>query len=174
MEQHANTPPPRRDEATSLIPGIPMTIDLSQITLFRDLPADALTRLGMFARVRTFAPGHVLLRQGDLGDRLYFIVQGRVRLEHAPPTLPTRAQPLVLQEIGAGEVVGEAGLFEGQPSAVTAVAVQEVTVVQLSYVAVAVTALRCPEAVAPLRAARQRCERSATWTAPGVQYSPCA
>lgn len=138
-----------------------MTIDLSQINLFRDLPADALTRLGMFARVRAFTPGHVLLCQGDLGDRLYLIVQGQVRLEQAPPTMHDEVQPLVLAEVGPSEVVGEAGLFDGQPSAVTAVAVGEVTVVQLSYLAVAVTALQCPDVIAPLRAARQWRERSA-------------
>lgn len=124
--------------------------DLSQIELFQGLPADALPRLAIFGRKRTFTAGSVLMRQGDSGECLYAILTGRVRLEHRPLALPRDAAPEVLAEVGAGEVVGGLSLFERQASVTTAIAIDEVHVLQISYVAVALIVLHYPEVVTPL------------------------
>ena len=126
---------------------MPVSIDLSRIDLFRGLPEASLARLAMLGRARSFSPGSRLQCQGDTRDCLYVIVRGHVHLERA---LPGEARPSVLAELGPGAVVGGGGLLDGTPCPATAVAMDTVEALHVSYAAVALTLLQYPEASRPL------------------------
>jgi CRP/FNR family cyclic AMP-dependent transcriptional regulator len=75
--------------------------------LLTGLPGDAVGRLAGCARNVAFAPGQLLLTEGDPADALYLLRRGHVSLEvHAPGR-----GPLVIETIGPGEAVGWSWLF---------------------------------------------------------------
>ena len=59
------------------------------------------------AMLQEFSAGDVIFREGDIANRFYLIREGKVVLE-----APDRdRQPVVIQTIGAGEVLGWSWLF---------------------------------------------------------------
>jgi CRP/FNR family transcriptional regulator, cyclic AMP receptor protein len=103
-----------------------MTLDfsfaLSTISLFHAMPVTGLRALARQGRSRTFAPGDVLMRQGDQSDCLHIIVGGQVRVERSHPQI---LSPVVLAELGPGTVVGEMGVIDNLPRSATVTAVTE-------------------------------------------------
>jgi CRP/FNR family cyclic AMP-dependent transcriptional regulator len=69
---------------------------------FHGLDADLLAVLQRTARVRSFATGEMLLREGDPADAFFLVLHGKVALEYAGPSPVHR----ILQTIGRGEVLG--------------------------------------------------------------------
>ena len=91
---------------------------LERIALFRDLPRRELTWLGEACREREYPVGETLMRQGNGGGGLIFILDGRARVT-------TRAEDgaeRVLGVVEAGTALGEiAALDDGDsPISVTA------------------------------------------------------
>lgn len=79
------------------------------------------------ARVRrrlvSFAPGEVILRQGESAERFFIIKSGRVRLSR---DVDGGSQELA--EMGPGEVVGALGVIRGVPQQGTVVALARTSV----------------------------------------------
>jgi NTE family protein/lysophospholipid hydrolase len=72
--------------------------------------------------------GEILMRQGDPGDAMYIIVQGRVRFLVQSPDGIERS----VGEAGAGECVGEFALLTDDTRTATVCAVRDTDVVRLS------------------------------------------
>ena len=72
--------------------------------------------------------GEVLFREGDPGDELLLIVEGRVRLSR----LTMAGDELRLAELGPGEVVGEMAVLSPAPRSAAATAVGKTRLVHLS------------------------------------------
>ena len=102
---------------------------LAEANGFRDIPLDGLRRLAEQGQPRSFEAGAELMRQGEVGNAMYVILRGRVRVERSHPDL---TEPLALAELGPGEVVGEMGLLDGSPRSATVTAVDETETVELS------------------------------------------
>ena len=115
---------------------------LSQVDVFQYLPQDALASLAKLAQRRTFRAGSVIVRQGDSSESVFVIVQGHVKVERMMRDFP---QPVVLAELGRGEIVGEMGLLDGQPRSATVTAIDWTEALELSASTLATTALHHPE-----------------------------
>jgi CRP/FNR family transcriptional regulator, cyclic AMP receptor protein len=63
---------------------------------------------------RSLEPGDVLFREGDVGDEMFAVVEGRVEL--------TRAGE-ILELVGPGGIVGEMALIDDAPRSATATVV---------------------------------------------------
>jgi len=83
-------------------------------------------RGGLHLPTKTFAPGDVVIREGDVGDAAYMIASGTCR---AFRTVDGREETLAT--MGAGDVFGEMALLLYEPRAATVVAVDEVTLLVL-------------------------------------------
>jgi len=81
---------------------------------------------GLHLPRRTFAPGEIIVREGDKGDDAYMIVAGRCR---AYRTAAGVEETLAFME--PGDAFGEMALILFEPRAATVVAVDEVTVTVL-------------------------------------------
>ncbi len=55
-----------------------------------------------------FAPGQLIFREGDVANRFYVILEGKVALEAGS----RGASPVLIETIGSGEVLGWSWLFE--------------------------------------------------------------
>ena len=70
------------------------------------------------ARRRTFAPGEVVVREGDSALNLFIVLSGHARVEGAEGAAP---------DMGPGTFFGELGIIEQHPRTATVVAVDELT-----------------------------------------------
>jgi CRP/FNR family transcriptional regulator, cyclic AMP receptor protein len=81
---------------------------LREIELFRGLKPIALERIARVAAEERHAAGTMLFRHGDPGDKLYLILEGRVRISRDMPGLGEEA----LAILGIGQMFGEMALLD--------------------------------------------------------------
>ena len=113
--------------------------------------------------MRTFGKGVALVQQGDLSESFFLLVTGRVRVERARPLA---TEPLLLTEIGAGEVIGEMGALDQERHSASVTALEETLAVEIPATGLADILLRYHEVAAELlrglsqrlRAAEERME----------------
>jgi CRP-like cAMP-binding protein len=100
------------------MPGPAPSDHLAEVPLFAGLsPAarEALTRAG---RVRRYPAGQVLCSEGDPGEALYVLEQGRLRVSR----LTAGGQEAVLAVVEAPAALGELALLDGAPRDATVTA----------------------------------------------------
>ena len=130
---------------------------LSQNAILRTLPAEGLARLAEQGRRRAFPPGSQLMRQGDVSDSLHIILQGRVRVARTHPQI---LRPVVLAELGPGEIVGEMGVLDQEPRSATVTALNAVETLELDAATLSQAIMDHPEAAAALLQVLSRRVRS--------------
>lgn len=75
------------------------------------------------------ARGEVIFSEGDAGDRLYIIVDGKIKLG----TSSSDGRESLLAILGPGEMFGELSLFDPGPRTATATALTETTLLGLGH-----------------------------------------
>jgi CRP-like cAMP-binding protein len=93
---------------------------LGQVPLLAGLDARTVARLAKHGARRTFAPGELIIRQGDPAAALYIILSGRVIVERE---IPGGCENLM--EFGPHEFFGEVALIENAPRRVSVRALEE-------------------------------------------------
>ena len=87
---------------------VPATVhELARISLLSSLPGETLTRLASRMQREEVAPGAVLVREGDPGDRFFVVLSGLLSVSQA-----TRGRRGVLRP---GDSFGEVSLAVGVP-----------------------------------------------------------
>ena len=82
---------------------------LAGLELFAGVPPTALAGLAGALRQRTLRAGELLFGRGDPGDRLYVILEGRLRVS----VVTSEGRELSMRIAGRGEMVGEIAVFDG-------------------------------------------------------------
>jgi sigma-B regulation protein RsbU (phosphoserine phosphatase) len=83
---------------------------LARLPFLRGARPEVLERLLESAIEKTFLPGSVILREGDIGQDMLLILEGSVEVVKAQGNAET-----LLAQRGAGEVFGEMGFIEARP-----------------------------------------------------------
>ena len=99
-----------------------MALALRAAPLFSAVPADALLPVAALCSTTELDAGEVLFHEGEIGDALYVIVRGGVRVERAGEMLAT---------FGAGECVGEMAALDWEPRSATVVATEPTHLIRL-------------------------------------------
>ena len=99
--------------------------------MFREVDQPALMDLQSEFELIPLYGGEVLFRQGDAGDTLYIVVNGRLRVV----THDAEGEESVLAELGTGETVGEMAVISGEPRSATVYAIRDTTLAMLSRAA---------------------------------------
>lgn len=95
------------------------------------LPAEAHRALAAAASVRLYAPGEIIVAQGDAAAELYIIDRGEVVVE-----LPREDRsPREIARLGTGKFFGEMGLMTGEQRKATVRAVVECELLVVSHTA---------------------------------------
>ncbi len=89
---------------------------LASIPLFAALDEEAAAALSTRLSIRGVPRGHVVFREGDTGDRLFVVLDGKVKISRTSPD----GRENLLSVLGPGEMFGELSLFD--PGARTATA----------------------------------------------------
>ncbi len=101
---------------------------LARVELMLNLPPEEARRIVSHVKKRTFPKGAVIFHQGDLGDALYLIESGRVRI-HAH--LTEHGEEVGVTTLGDGETFGEIALVTGIPRTATVEAEENTVVWQI-------------------------------------------
>lgn len=102
---------------------------LMQAPLFSALDAEAATALRASMVELRVARGDAIFSEGEPGDRMYVILDGKVKLGQTS----TDGRESLLAVLGPGEVFGELSLFDPGPRTATATAVTDVVVIGLGH-----------------------------------------
>lgn len=84
---------------------------LKKVELFSGLKEEALRLIAQVATDESHAVGTKIFQHGDVGDKLYLILEGRVRISREVPGMGEEA----LAILGPGEVFGEMALIDEAP-----------------------------------------------------------
>ena len=96
-------------------------------TVLGQLPQEKWDELARAVEDLVVAPGTVIFRQGDPGDKFYLIRAGRVRVFREDASLETE-----LSVLQAGDDFGEMALFMDEPRSATVAALEETRLMVLS------------------------------------------
>ena len=104
---------------------VPTVQALRCITLFAGLSEESLARVAGVARARTYAPGEVIIFEGDPCQAAYFVAEGQVRVYRISPG----GREQVLARLGPGQTFNTVPPF--QPDGVNHATVEALTEVTL-------------------------------------------
>ena len=102
---------------------------LMQAALFSAPDDDAAAALRASMTEVRLPRGKVIFREGDSGDRLYVITDGKIKLGRTAPD----GRENILAVLGPGEMFGELSLFDPEPRTATAIAVVDSTLMSLGH-----------------------------------------
>jgi CRP/FNR family transcriptional regulator, cyclic AMP receptor protein len=91
------------------------------------LDAEAQRKLRDAGRVQRFKAGAVLLHEGQVGDKVMVILDGRAKISYTTHA----GHEVVLRFAGPGEVIGELAVIDGRPRSGTIAAVEPVETLTL-------------------------------------------
>ncbi|HLE28926.1 MAG TPA: ATP-binding protein [Anaerolineales bacterium] len=116
----------RVSETRQVLP--PMSIEfLQRLPLFADLPEADLRALYQRAEPMTLPAGEWLMREGEMGDALYVVLEGGIEISKR-----SGEQEVTLAVRGPGEVIGEMALLDQTPRSASGRIVQDVSLLKIS------------------------------------------
>ena len=80
-------------------------------SLSSDLSSEQLRKVALIAKEQTIGLGEVFIRQGDVGDSLYIIMSGQIKVFRTSSS----GLETVLAHLGAGNSIGEMALLTDEP-----------------------------------------------------------
>ncbi len=94
---------------------------LARVPVFETLVEEDLARVAEVAVPRTFAPGHVIFREGDQSDTCYVVAEGHARAlrEHSD------GRTIALARFGPGDIFGELAMFDDERRSATVEALDD-------------------------------------------------
>jgi len=100
---------------------------LRQVSIFRGLPAEELSELGVRLRPRAAQAGTVIVSQQEPGDALFLIASGKVKVVLYGET----GREIILSMLRTGDFFGEMSLLDEQPRSANVVAIEETELLTL-------------------------------------------
>ncbi len=102
---------------------------LRQATLFNTLDDEAASALRESMTEVRIRRGEVLFHEGDSGDKLYIVTEGKVKLGRTS----SDGRENLLAILGPGQMFGELSLFDPGPRSTTVTAVTETRLMSLAH-----------------------------------------
>ena len=93
---------------------IDLVVLLRTVSMFSEMSGEPLLPVASIVKPVLFAPGDIVVREGDPGDRMYLVVQGTVEILKNGQRLA---------ELGTREAFGELAILDGAPRSATVRAV---------------------------------------------------
>jgi CRP/FNR family cyclic AMP-dependent transcriptional regulator len=100
---------------------------LQRIPLFQNIEASKLKLLAFTSERVAFEAGHVLFREGDMGDAAYIIMEG-----DADVTVNSPAGPVIVATLGRNAFVGEIAILCDVPRTATITARERLVALRIS------------------------------------------
>jgi CRP/FNR family transcriptional regulator len=91
---------------------------IRDLPLLARLPRDDRQALASRARLRSYTAGTTIFREGESGDSMHVVVEGRVRISISSGS----GDEATVASVGPGDCVGELSLLDGRPRSASAIA----------------------------------------------------
>jgi len=134
IDESPSIPLASMDEA-SLPPGRPpgratasASAEMVTTPLFSELKPEELRGVVTRLRHHAFAPGSILVKEGDQGASLFVLSDGRVKVTTKGP----KGRQVQLAELKEGDFFGEVSLLTGKPRTATITSVEPTEVLELT------------------------------------------
>lgn len=102
---------------------------LARLPLFAALDDDAAAALNAAMSTRDLVRGHVVFHEGDTGDRLFVVLDGKVKISRSA----VDGRENLLAVLGPGEMFGELSLFDPGPRTATATTITDSRLASLDH-----------------------------------------
>jgi CRP/FNR family transcriptional regulator, cyclic AMP receptor protein len=102
---------------------------LASVPLFVGLDDETASALASALTTRAVVRGHVVFQEGEKGDRLFVVLDGKIKISRAAAD----GRENLLAVLGPGEMFGELSLFDPGPHTATATAITESTLASLDH-----------------------------------------
>jgi len=112
----------RENKETEMLSTVERVLILKSLSMFADAPDEALVELAGLLQEVDVQAGEVVVQEGETGESLFIIVDGRVEVVD---------DNRVLNQLGARAVFGELSLLDSSPRSATIRAVEESTLLRL-------------------------------------------
>jgi voltage-gated potassium channel len=119
---------------------------VTRVPFFNGVGAEVVSEVARLLRPRDVQPGTIIMRRGEPGDCMYFVVSGEVEIRLRPTPL----------RFGPGAFFGEIALVTGGPRTATAVAVKFSVLLSLHLTDFRHLAARRPELTAAIQEEAER------------------
>jgi hypothetical protein len=117
---------------------------LRRIKILANMSDEQLERFAQFVEVERVPQWSVIVKQGDPGDAMYFILEGELRVR-----INVAGQETILTTLGVGELFGDISLFDHGPRSADVVANVDSLVVKVSARAFDELAQAAPDLATP-------------------------
>jgi CRP-like cAMP-binding protein len=84
---------------------------LGKVQLFKGIRAEGLRRVASICSEESFRLGDIVFREGEVGDKLYIILDGKIRISREVSGMGEEA----LAVLGIGQAFGEMALIDDFP-----------------------------------------------------------
>lgn len=101
---------------------------MARSPLFNGIPAEELTRIAQTLHRRRYRRDEVIFHEGDPGDSLHVVVEGRVKITRES----TEGEEAIVVVLQAGDSFGELVLLDGAPRSATATAMEPTETMTMS------------------------------------------
>ncbi len=117
---------------------------LRRIKILASMTDEQLERFAQFVEVEKVPQWSVIVKQGDPGDAMYFILDGELRVR-----INVMGKESILATLGPGDFFGDVSLFDHGPRSADVVANVDSTVVRVSASGFDALAKEAPEIATP-------------------------
>ena len=139
---------------------------LAMCSLFAAVPEQELLGLAASATVRRYRRGQLLFCEGDVGDSLLIVAEGRFKAYSTSPD----GEEFLLAVVNAGDSLGEVSIADGGTRSATVEAMTDAVTLRLPREAVLTVAARSPALTAAILRALASVVRRVTGTAADLVF----
>ena len=105
-----------------MISAIEKVLFLKGVDLFSQIPGEDLAQVAQIAEEIYFEQGQQIIKQGDVGDCLYLIIEGEVQVS---------ADDKLIARLGEKECVGEMSILDAEPRSASVFAISDVILLRI-------------------------------------------
>ena len=105
-----------------MISTVEKVLFMKSIDLFRALPSEELAQIAEIAEEQPMASGEQIFAEGEPGDALYLIVEGRVKVHKGEKELV---------RLGVRDVFGEMAVLDSEPRSASVTAVEDAVLLKI-------------------------------------------
>ena len=105
-----------------MISTVEKVLFLKGVDLFRTIPGEDLSHIAQITDEEEYRPEQTVVQEGEHGDAMYLIVDGKVRVHSGDQTLA---------ELGRTQCFGEMSILDAEPRSATVTALTDLTLLKI-------------------------------------------
>jgi len=119
---------------------------LKNVSLFADLPEDAVNAVSALATTRTYSKNTIIISEGDDSDSLYVVLSGKVKVYLSDD----EGKEIIINILSGGDYFGELALMDDEPRSASVMTLEESKLAVLSKTAFEDCLKKNPQVALPI------------------------